>query len=133
MTKEGFISIKEIVSRAMEKLEKAAEKGVHVAANFQVNRPGVSHAGISTRAAKINKEKGAMNWHNVNEARDRHKQVLSEMKEMPKPKLGKAEEEMIDCPTCKGKKHVYGDGDVKVKCHDCNEDGQVKESSVKKE
>jgi hypothetical protein len=69
--------------------KRQSDKGVHVAANFQINRPGVSHAGVSTRAAKTNSAKGAASWLNVNEAKDRHKKVLEEMKQI-KPKLGKS-------------------------------------------
>lgn len=67
------------------------EKGINKPANFQLFRPGVSFAGISTRSAKINKEKGASNRQNLNEAKDRHKEVISELKEMKKPNLPKSE------------------------------------------
>jgi hypothetical protein len=76
----------------LAKAETGHEKGIHTAANFQVNRPGVSHAGVSARSAKINETKGAGSWQNVNEAKNRQKKVLNEMQSMPKPNLGKSEE-----------------------------------------
>lgn len=77
---------------SLAKAETGHEKGVHTAANFQVNRPGVSHAGISTRSVGINESKGGgQDWQGRNEAKDRQKKVLNEMKAMPKPNLGKAE------------------------------------------
>lgn len=72
---------------AMGKAETGHEKGINTAANFQMNRPGVSHAGISARSAKINEAKGVSSHQNVDEAKDRQKKVLAEMKSTPKPKL----------------------------------------------
>ena len=85
---------------SLAKGETGHEKGVHTAANFQVNRPGVSHAGISTRSVGINESKGGgQDWQGRNEARDRQKKVLNEMKAMPKPNLGKAEPTASPAPS----------------------------------
>lgn len=81
---------REVGKKPHEKAEEH-EKGVHKPANFQIFRPGVSHAGISTRTAKINKEKGASNWQSLNEAKGRHKEIIAEQKKMPAAKLPKSE------------------------------------------
>ena len=92
---KGHIKLAKFVGRMeakrgkpLDKGETGHEKGINSAANFQVNRPGVSHAGISARSVNINESKGGgQDWQGRNEAKDRQKKVLGEMKAMPKPKL----------------------------------------------
>ena len=92
---KGHIKLAKFVGRMeakrgkpIDKADTGHEKGINTAANFQVNRPGVSHAGISARSVNTNESKGGgQDWQGRNEAKDRQKKVLGEMKAMPKPKL----------------------------------------------
>lgn len=74
-------------------------KGVHGTHRWQskgaikdVNQPGMSRAGAQARIGAEGYPAAAK------EAKDHHKKVLSEMKAMPKPKLGKSEVEKQVAP-----------------------------------
>ena len=69
-------------------VETGHEKGVHIKGN-QGESQGMSSAGANLRETQYLSPKGAAA--STAKAKEGHKQVLSEMKQMPKPNLGKAE------------------------------------------
>ena len=78
-------------AKEMDKGETGHEKGVHTAAGFQTNAPGKSFAGVQARSAQINQANGASGAarNDVAAAKGAHEQVLDQIHQMSKPKLGK--------------------------------------------
>lgn len=65
--------------------ETGYEKGVNTKGNFHAGKPGQSHAGDKIEETSYLSPKGSQAA--VQQAKGQHKQVLSDMKAMPKPKL----------------------------------------------
>lgn len=65
---------------------KSKLKGIHQAPDWQPQK-GKSHAGTAVRSSVGNGRHGSIGQGEIAEAKETHKEVLGEMKKMPKPKL----------------------------------------------
>lgn len=65
--------------------ETGYEKGVNTKGNFHAGKPGQSHAGDKIEETSYLSPRGSQGA--IDQAKGQHKQVLSDMKSMPKPKL----------------------------------------------
>lgn len=89
---KGHIKLAKFVGRMdhkrgkpLDKGETGHEKGVHTKGNITAGNPGTSHAGDKIAETSYLSPRGSEGA--VGQAKEQHKQVLGEMKQMPKPKL----------------------------------------------